>query len=335
MHGKTPHRQAMGDVSVILPVHNREVMVGEAVESALSQSLAPKEIIVVDDGSTDGTSETLAELERKHPDHIRLLRIENSGPGVARQAGLDIATASYVQFLDSDDLLEPEKLALQVSGLDRRPECVAAYGPTAYRQPDQPEDYPMRRTGESIQSLFPAMLSERWWATVSPLYRRSALEKIGPWLPLRLNEDWEYDCRLAALNGSLHWVPGRLATMRGHGGSRLSRRERFDRSALEDQATAAMSILKSAQTAGVPREDPDYQHFAHRLFMQSRNCASAGLSELASQLHALAGTILIDPKTRRRHRQFGTLATVFGWRIAGGCALVIEKALQAASNGRP
>ena len=103
---------APGKVSVIIPTYNRKGMLLEALESAKAQTYDQVEIIVVDDGSTDGTFESL-----QNDPHIQLVRQENSGPSAARNHGLRLAHGEYLAFLDSDDLWEPEFLEAGVAGL--------------------------------------------------------------------------------------------------------------------------------------------------------------------------------------------------------------------------
>ena len=104
-------------VSIIMPAHNREAYIGEAVESALSQDYENVELIVVDDGSTDRTYEILSDFGER----IRLFRQHNAGPGAARNRGLDHAGGEFIAFLDSDDVWAPGKLRAQVSHLQRNP----------------------------------------------------------------------------------------------------------------------------------------------------------------------------------------------------------------------
>ncbi|RMG05915.1 MAG: glycosyltransferase [Nitrospirae bacterium] len=106
------------DISVVIPVYNRRDMVVRAVNSVLSQIEPPLEVIVVDDGSTDGTQEA---LEGFLPG-IRMIRLKsNSGPSVARNRGVREAGGRWIGFLDSDDEWYPEKLKLQRDYLKRYP----------------------------------------------------------------------------------------------------------------------------------------------------------------------------------------------------------------------
>jgi glycosyltransferase involved in cell wall biosynthesis len=96
-------------ISVIIPAFNAEMYIAEAIDSVVRQDVHPAEIIVVDDGSTDGT----AELVRRWPD-IRLVRQENAGVAAALNHGIRLAQGEMLAFLSADDVWEPHKLRLQI-----------------------------------------------------------------------------------------------------------------------------------------------------------------------------------------------------------------------------
>ncbi|MEM7546728.1 MAG: glycosyltransferase family A protein [Pseudomonadota bacterium] len=100
-----------GSVSVVIPSYNRRQLVGGAIDSVLAQTRSAAEIIVVDDGSSDGTSEWLA---LTYGDAVRCIVQDNGGVAAARNTGIDAARSDYVAFLDSDDRWPQEKLALQM-----------------------------------------------------------------------------------------------------------------------------------------------------------------------------------------------------------------------------
>jgi len=110
-------------LSVVIPTWNRAGLVCEAVESALAQEGGELEVIVVDDGSTDGTSEV---IERKFGKSVKLLRMATrSGAGAARNEGVRQATGDLLSFLDSDDLWLPGKLKAELDVLERFPDAEA------------------------------------------------------------------------------------------------------------------------------------------------------------------------------------------------------------------
>jgi len=121
----TPLQTRTPKVSVVIPVYNREGYIGDAIQSILSQTLQDFELIVVDDGSSDGTPEA---VERVRDPRIRLVRNrENLGIPQTRNRGLEEARGEYVAWLDSDDMALPSRLQVQVDFLDRAP-AIALVG---------------------------------------------------------------------------------------------------------------------------------------------------------------------------------------------------------------
>lgn len=113
-------------VSVITPAHNASLVLPKAVAAVANQTLPPLEHIIVDDGSTDGTSELLQELARELP-HLHYIRQRRQGASMARNVGIEAANGRYIAFLDSDDLWLPRKLELQAGFMEER-QCVFSYG---------------------------------------------------------------------------------------------------------------------------------------------------------------------------------------------------------------
>src|SRR5580704_3966859 len=114
-------------VSVVIPTFNQPAHLAEVIRSLLSQTLQDREIVVVNDGSTDNTLESLAAFENK----IRVVSQANSGIGAARNRGIAEARGKFVALLDHDDYWMPEKLAAQVDFLEKNPSCIAATAPYA------------------------------------------------------------------------------------------------------------------------------------------------------------------------------------------------------------
>ncbi len=115
----------MSSISVIIPAYNAEKFIGEAIESALNQTRPAKEIVVVDDASTDRT----VEIARSFGDRVTVLvNAVNSGPGHSRNAGVAASTGDYLAFLDADDKWLPEHLEDLAGLLDRWPEAGLAVG---------------------------------------------------------------------------------------------------------------------------------------------------------------------------------------------------------------
>lgn len=107
----------MYEVSVVIPAYNRGALIAETLASILAQTHSPTEILVVDDGSTDNT----ADVVKGFAPEVRYLRINNSGPSVARNVGVAATRAPWIAFCDSDDLWRQDRLARQVELLEREP----------------------------------------------------------------------------------------------------------------------------------------------------------------------------------------------------------------------
>ena len=114
---------AQGLISCIVPVFNGERYLGEALDSILAQTYRPREIIVVDDGSTDGTAEVAAEYGKR----VTYVWQANAGEAAARNLGLNTARGEFAAFLDADDLWHPEKLARQIARFWERPEIDLSF----------------------------------------------------------------------------------------------------------------------------------------------------------------------------------------------------------------
>ena len=319
MHG-SPSR-VTGLVTTIIPVFNRSAMLREAVASVLAQTYRPIEIVIVDDGSTDDTGSCADELARTH-DEIRVLHQANGGPGVAREAARTIARGEFLQHLDSDDLLEPRKFALQVAGLQAHPECGASYGWSRMRFRDGTlAGGPWKRSGEVLDAMFPAMLESRWWDTPTPLYRAAI---TVPWLPLRMEEDWEFDAHVASRNVRLHHVPDWVCEIREHGQMRLSGRG-LELPLLRDRAIAHERIFEHALRAGISASQPEMRHFARELFLLARQCGAAGLADESSRLFALAVRASGAEGDRMQFRVYRALARLAGWSTAGKLATISDR----------
>ncbi|MGB3209612.1 MAG: glycosyltransferase family A protein [Desulforhopalus sp.] len=114
-------------VSVIIPVYNNSLYVGEAIESVLNQSFTDYEIIIVDDGSAEDIEGAVRQYLDKN-NKIRFVRQENQGPGPARNTGIRMAKGKWIAFLDSDDIWCPDKLEKQIAYLKEHPDTLVSGG---------------------------------------------------------------------------------------------------------------------------------------------------------------------------------------------------------------
>ena len=174
-------------VSVVIPVFNGEAFLAEAIASVLAQTEPPAEIIVVDDGSTDGT----AAVARDFGERIHLLQQTNQGASAARNHGIRVAQGELLTFLDADDQFTPDALARQLRRIRRHPEAEIVLGQFRdYRGPSTAGGNPPGPADEQLFTSFGCAL-----------IRRSVFATVGPLREdLRLAEDWDWFTRAREAN---------------------------------------------------------------------------------------------------------------------------------------
>jgi glycosyltransferase involved in cell wall biosynthesis len=191
-------------VSIVIPTYNRAGFIGQAVDSALAQTYREKEVVVVDDGSTDNTTAALAQYGRR----ITVVHQANAGCSAARNRGIDIAQGDIITFLDSDDLWLPNKVERQVSILGKAGETVPCCWCNTLWEMANGEKVDMFR----VASLRPA-LDEGLWTNVSDVLatrsvlftqaiaiRREALARLGGFdARLWVMEDYHLALRLSLM----------------------------------------------------------------------------------------------------------------------------------------
>jgi glycosyltransferase involved in cell wall biosynthesis len=192
----------MPKVSVIVPTYNRKDLVVETVESALHQNLSDVEIVVVDDGSVDGTREVLSS---RFGDQIVYIYQTNRGRSAARNRGITESTGEYVVFLDSDDLLLPNALEVQSLFLDTHPAVGVAYTDGYYCDEVGRDLEPISKTRPPLRGrnmLETLVLDNVIIAPHSAMVRRHCLDRLGaPFFDenLSVGEDSDFWIRLAHL----------------------------------------------------------------------------------------------------------------------------------------
>lgn len=220
-------------VSIIIPTFNRKTYLYEAIESCRSQTYWNLEIIVVDDGSTDGTEDFIFSQIKSEwkADNIHVLKQINAGASRARNKGLEFASGDFVQFLDSDDLLHPEKITLQVEKILNSRDlslsvcnCYGLMGPLGEDRNEIAETRigvykgtPYEYTEVLLSRIVHGM------QTSAPLWRKSFLDRNDGWREdISLGDDLEYHIRLLTNTSSIEFVSKELFWVRDHLGERLS-----------------------------------------------------------------------------------------------------------------
>lgn len=181
-------------VTTVIPTFNDCATVLDAIRSVLGQTAPPAEIILVDDASSDGTPNLVAE---NFGDRVRLVRIDHGGPSRARNAGLDAAQEPYVAFLDADDVWHPEKLAMQMSIL-QRDSSVGLVACDWVRHSEQWTDALPKTVSESVVSYRDMLILNRF-QTSTVVARTELVRSVGNFDPdVDGAEDWDLWVRLAA-----------------------------------------------------------------------------------------------------------------------------------------
>ncbi len=185
-------------VSIIIIGYNDRKYIGEAIDSALVQTYPNCEVIVVDDGSTDGTREFIAD---RYGDRVQYCWKENGGMGSARYVGLQMANGKYIQHLDSDDLLLPDKIATQVAYLEAHPEIAFVYGRALCFFDDETAvtwEHPANARARSGNVLDDYVRHGGFIIICQLLMRRTWIDRIGGWDPrVRGCDDQDIMLRLA------------------------------------------------------------------------------------------------------------------------------------------
>jgi glycosyltransferase involved in cell wall biosynthesis len=220
-------------VSILIPCYNNERWVAQAIESALAQTWSEKEVIVVDDGSRDGSLEVI----KSFGDRVHWETGPNRGGNVARNRLLELAGGEWLQYLDADDYLLPPKIERQVLFLRERPTCDVVYSPTLWvnwsEKKVEQEISPIREPRD------PWILLARWWLpqTGGPLWRRQTLIDVGGWKPdqpccqehelyLRLLESGAEFCYFEECHAAYrHWASNETVSKRNRAELRRRRLE--------------------------------------------------------------------------------------------------------------
>jgi glycosyltransferase involved in cell wall biosynthesis len=195
-------------VSILIPCYNAERWIARSIESALAQTWAEKEIIVVDDGSTDSSLDVI----RKFHGRIRWETGPNRGSNVARNRLLELAHGEWLQYLDADDYLLPGKLARQVEFVHEHPYSDVIYSPVAWKRV---ENGAVICTETPIpEPRDPWVLLALWRLpqTGGALWKRTALQRVGGWhVGQPCCQEHELYCRLLANNAQFEYCAGCFA----------------------------------------------------------------------------------------------------------------------------
>ena len=204
-------------VSVVIPAYNAEKHIARAIESVLVQTRPADEVIVIDDGSSDGTAEVI----RSFGDKVILIQQENAGASVARNAGIKAATGDWIAFLDADDEWLPEKLKLQTGHAQGNPDLRWSFTNLSWdnkkRHRFEPA-HPVKRLSEVhgdkplFEDYFHAYVRGFYVSTITVIIHKSVFETVGLFEPgMKRAQDNDMWYRIAYQYPQVGYLPEPLA----------------------------------------------------------------------------------------------------------------------------
>jgi glycosyltransferase involved in cell wall biosynthesis len=219
-------------VSILIPAYNAERWISDTIRSAIAQTWPQKEIIVVDDGSTD---RTLAMVRQFESNNVRVVTHPNQGAATARNKALSLSRGDYIQWLDADDLLSPDKIACQMQraeqARDRRMLLSSSWGYFRSR-PHKAKFIPTPLWCDLTPTEWLIRKWEGNWhmQTATWLVSRELIDAAGPWDARLLgDDDGEYFSRVINASSCIRFVPQSRVYYRITPSSRLSYIGRSDK----------------------------------------------------------------------------------------------------------
>ena len=212
-------------VSILIPAYNAEAWIADSIKSAVNQTWSQKEIIVVDDGSTD---ETLAIARQFVSREVAVISQTNAGAGAARNMAFSICQGDYIQWLDADDLLAPDKIETQMRASDQDASGRTLFSCAFGRFICRPTRAHFSATAlwcdlSPFQWLLRKLEDNLYMQTATWLVSRELAEAAGPWdNRLLSDDDGEYFCRVLLASDRVRFVPGAKIFYRTSGAAGLS-----------------------------------------------------------------------------------------------------------------
>lgn len=334
-------------VSVIIPCFNAERWLTASIDSCLNQTYPDIEIIVVDDGSTDGSLNMI----KGYGDRLSWHSRPNQGSNPTRNEGLSMASGDYVLFLDADDYILPERIEKQMGCFERTGADVVFSSVRSQKHyPDgrvvlgDPSDERYYRPGDDI--LESLITSKRLAHNLSPMFTRSILEKVGGWdETVKCSQDRDLLLSLALAGATFEFLPGCYSVYRQYPShTRVS--------ASKGRIRAKTSLQRTAKAAQALRAQGRYETYRKALaqaFFRSAFLYAPDYSE-AEYRQILDNIRRLDPDYRSAfsfmahpHKGFRTLEKLLGFRAAsivyrwlkGGAQSVSRRKKSNGTSDRP
>ncbi|MBA7567830.1 hypothetical protein ES708_09548 [subsurface metagenome] len=269
-------------VTIIIPTYNRKSYLERAIDSVLGQNYSQFSLIVVDDGSNDGTADFVRGL--RDPEKIEYMRLPHSGfPGKVRNAGARMAKGEYLAFLDSDDLWKPEKLVRQIAIFKDNPDFQICHTREIWQRGEKivsQVGQPHRRAGY----IFPDALKKCIIGPSTVMMRRELFEEFGGFREdLEIAEDYELWLRITA-RYPVGYIDEPLVIKRGGHPDQLS--EKYGQ--IEIFRIKALLLNLEAGTFGGDQRDLAARELARKCRVYANGCEKRGKSEEARYYREIA-----------------------------------------------
>ena len=301
-------------VSILIPAYNAEGWIADTIRSAIDQTWQRKEIIVVDDGSTDGTAEVAKLLTTKE---VKVVSTVNQGLSAAVNHAYRLCQGDYIQELDADDLMAPDKIEQQLAALRETDSKrillsspwahfyyrtrAAQFVRTSLWQDLTPVEWLLRKMGENLH-----MQNATW------LVSRELAEAAGPWdTTLQYDQDGEYFARVLLASEGTRFVPEGRIFYRVSGANRISfiGSSRKKKNSLLRSLKLHVQYLRSLEDSERVRQG--LPHLPAELVWQFLS----GPSRIAvAELQALAAELQGQLRPPGLRRKYAWMQPIFGWR---------------------
>lgn len=310
-------------VSILIPAFNAEKWIAATIQSAIAQSWSQKEIIVVDDGSTD---QTLTVARKFESGSVRVITQNNRGSAEARNKAYSISQGDYIQWLDADDLLAPDKIAKQMEvaiNESRRILLSSAWGCFFYR----PKKARFVRTSlwqdlEPLDWLLNKLNEGVWMACQSWLVSRELSQMAGPWdTRLSADDDGEYFARAILSAELIKFVPDAISYVSTVNAGSLSKnthsserkvRSQFQSTCLQIQYLRSLEDSERTRAACLK----ELQRWLIYFYPE--------FPDIVARANSLAGELGGQLTTPELSWKWNWLRRLFGWEVAKRISLAMQ-----------
>lgn len=302
-------------VSILIPAYNAQAWIADTIRSALAQTWPHKEIIIVDDGSKDGT---VAVAERFAPEGVRTVRQENQGASAARNTAFSLCKGEYIQWLDADDLLSPDKIERQMLLAERLADPLLLLSSNwgyFFSRPGRAAFHrtPLCEDLSAAEWLIRKLSGNHHMQTATWLASRQLTEAAGPWdSRLMSDDDGEYFCRVLLASRGVRFEPAGRVYYRVTGSGSWGNLD-HSRKKLEAHWMAMKLHIQYLRSI----EDSDRARAASVQYLQNwLQYFHPNQPDLIAEFHALArelGGALHAPSLSWK---YAWIQKLFGWNAA-------------------